>query len=53
MFLYTQTASNNCYQSIQIKYIYDQTETTSSFLLQTRRLAISEKDYKEMWDKWN
>lgn len=53
MFLYTQTASNNCYPSVQIKYVYDQIEITSSFLLQTRRLAIFERECKETWDKWN
>lgn len=53
MFLYTQTASNIFQQSIQIKQVYDQIETISSFLLQTQRLVLSERDHKEMRDKWN
>ena len=40
VFFHTQTGSNNCYQSIQIKSIYDQVETFQSFPRNTR-LAIS------------
>lgn len=50
MFFHTQICSDNYYQSIQIKSIYDQVKTFQSFTRNTKIDNI-ERDYKEMWGK--